>query len=565
MFSFMSCSPKSSPLMSRAPKSCSLMSSKLAKLLAAGVVSVCALGGQALADAKLEEARFFGSPQNPPTVHVGAEGGRWVVMKSSGITYQFSYYVKANRLLRWIFVSNSTVPIAHGGAPFARGFDSSERQHTAWGEGSFFVPNAQLGQDRATVLEACNALLAQGKSTLVPHETHATLPLVARVEVGVAFWDGDPTDTFARLHGETMVKVVCEPETNITGILSFTLEADPNDQTCPKDHRLQVRFRRNSVGEARANVAFRIVIDGEAGDRIVVPMTKRDRTIFEATYTQTLRLDPGEHRIKVKVVDGPDSDEKTVTVDCPPMQVNSITLQYDMGGSSCPKIVFETTKLYPTRPGWVEYRIVNRSGGVEFTNRVKAWREDDRYVAVGQRVLKLGAHDAEYRAEERGNPKVHSDWKRLTVTCPSGAPGEDQQPTPPRGPRTDPPRGVSIPPTIIPPQPPREPEVHCPRGFEKVGQRCVAEPCPEGMQRKHGRCERVVVECPRDLKRVGTACVRDPKPPPCIGGKMVRGQCVTTPTAPDSSAPRGKAQRLTTSVRVATIERSRMKRDRASR
>jgi hypothetical protein len=30
-------------------------------------------------------------------VRVGAEDGRWVVMKSPGITYNFSYHVKANR------------------------------------------------------------------------------------------------------------------------------------------------------------------------------------------------------------------------------------------------------------------------------------------------------------------------------------------------------------------------------------------------------------------------------------------------------------------------------------
>jgi hypothetical protein len=544
------------------PKSMS-QSWTLARFLVAGIVAGCALGAcnTALADARLEEARFYGSPQNPPTVHVGAEGGHWVIMKSPGITYQFSYYVKANRQLRWISVGNSTVPPADGRAPWTRG--DIRHQHTAWGDGSFFLPNGQLGEDRATVLQACNDLLAQGKTTAEQHETFARLRLVAEVRVGASAITHQVTDTFSRLAGETMVKVVCEPEPARYEIVSVMLKANPNDQTCPKNHRLDVHFRRHSAGEDGADVTFRVVVDGEAGDRITMHMTKADDTTFQATYHGTLSLDPGEHRIKVKVVGGPESEERTVTVSCPPLRITSITLRYDMGGNSCPKIVFETTRLYVTRPDWVDYRIVNRSGGAEFSNRVKAFREGDGYVAVGQRVLKLGAHDAEYLAR---SGSAYSDWQRLTVTCPSGASGEDQQPTPPRGPRTDPPRGVSIPPTIIPPQPPREPEVHCPRGFEKVGQRCVAEPCPEGMQRKHGRCERVVVDCPRDLKRVGNACVRDPKPVSCVGGKMVRGHCVTTPTVPDSSAGgHGKGQHRKTAVHVATFERMKVRQQRGPR
>src|SRR5262245_16825544 len=132
-----------------APHQLPLMSSRLAVRLVAGVVSLCALAAPqaASADAKLEKALFFGSPDNAPTVHVGAEGGQWLLMKSSGITYRFSYYVKANRMLRTIFVGSNAVPPQSGAAPWFRG--GIRYQHTAWGKGSFFLSNAELGEDRA--------------------------------------------------------------------------------------------------------------------------------------------------------------------------------------------------------------------------------------------------------------------------------------------------------------------------------------------------------------------------------------------------------------------------------
>lgn len=115
-------------------------------------------------------------------MRVGAEDGKWVVMKSSGITYNFKYRVKSNRGLNYIWVRS-----AAGAGGWTRslcmfgacGLD----QHTAWGEGSFFVHNGQLGEDRAAVLKPRNDLISQGKTTFERLETYATLFLAA--EVGV--------------------------------------------------------------------------------------------------------------------------------------------------------------------------------------------------------------------------------------------------------------------------------------------------------------------------------------------------------------------------------------------
>ena len=32
--------------------------------------------------------------------------------------------------------------------------------------------------------------------------------------------------------------------------------------------------------------------------------------------------------------------------------------------------------------------------------------------------MKLGAHTADYMAVDGDNPKVHSDWEPLVITCP---------------------------------------------------------------------------------------------------------------------------------------------------
>jgi hypothetical protein len=367
-----------------------------------------------IAGPALDEARFFGSPHNPPTVQVKAENGRWVTMLSGGITYRFSYFVKANRALDVIRVGTNSRPTG-----FSRGNIAGGRltgQRTAWGDSSFFVPNGELGEDRATVLKACNDLLAQGKTTFERHETFANLPLVGEVTVAIAF---GRKHIFSRLAGATMVKVICEPEPEPPAeILRFTVAADPSDQSCPKDHQLEVSFRRPRLdGENKANIKFRIVIDGEAGEPIVKQMSVRDDASFVVKHVETLKLDPGKHRIKVKVVGGPESEERIVTVQCPAMRVTSIALEYTVGLATCPKLVFETTALYTTRPGKVTYRIVNPSGEVEFSQQVEARRSGNRYKAVGQRVMKLGAHTGDYMAVDRDNPKVHSNWEQLVITC----------------------------------------------------------------------------------------------------------------------------------------------------
>ena len=123
------------------------MLKKLAKTVSAVVLALTVVGAtQAAAKPKLHEAQFFGSPDNAPTVRVGAENGRWVLMKSPGITYRFSYYVKANRPLQMVMVGAGDFP-AELMAPFVRGKIStgSNLQRTAWDKDPSLYRITRLG------------------------------------------------------------------------------------------------------------------------------------------------------------------------------------------------------------------------------------------------------------------------------------------------------------------------------------------------------------------------------------------------------------------------------------
>jgi hypothetical protein len=356
---------------------------------------------------RLELAQLHGSPQNADSVRVGAEDGRWVIMNSPGVMFKFSYNLRANATLVRLNVSTPTSLRA-----FVREFNG--RQRSGWGDGAFFLPNGELGEHRQAIIDACNA---GGRSTNEEHRTAVNLPILGKVEMQKVF-GGFRT---LQVNGTTMVNVICEvepppqPQYEIT---RFTVQADTTDEICPKNYQLDVSFRRQRLPvEPRADVKFRIMIDNEPLETTTKSMTLRDQMTFVATHQQTIRLDPGRHVIWIKVVGGPESEPKVRDVTCAKMRVNAATLNYAMGGS-CPKLVYETTRLKVTRPDWVEYEIEHESGMIVWSDRVKAWREGDGYVAVGQRAIRLGAHDGRYRAREKGRPEVHSDWQRLRVTCP---------------------------------------------------------------------------------------------------------------------------------------------------
>ena len=402
---------------------------KLAKTVSAVVLALTVVGAtQAAAKPKLHEAQFFGSPDNAPTVRVGAENGRWVLMKSPGITYRFSYYVKANRPLQMVMVGAGDFP-AELMAPFVRGKIStgSNLQRTAWGQGSFTLPNNQIGSDRAKVLAACNALLDQGKSTAAQHETHASLQLVARVTVRSAPVHTGTTG-FSRLHGTTMVKVICEPEgTDIQAPpepYSIDLNLTSLEDKCPQKTEVRAFIRYKVPATAR----FRFVHNGKKSvwheikarkiDGKPKPEVSPGASQYLVERVKYYHLDPGEHRFRIEMASGKKSGIETIKIKCPPFKVTSDWLKYDVEDTPvCDKWVEEEAIFKSTRPGSAPFRIKTQGGLEVHSGTAKFERDGLEYVARIKRKLKMGAFDQDMLAEITNDPAANSGWTRLRVEC----------------------------------------------------------------------------------------------------------------------------------------------------
>lgn len=406
---------------------------KLARTLGTATTALIMAGvTQAVAEPKLKEARFFGSPDNAPEVRVGAENGRWVIIKSPGITYKFNYYVKANRKLRFIYVSNMTVPAVSGEAPWVRGDISADgKQRTAWGEGAFFLPNGRIGNDSGKLKAACNDLISQGKTTTSQGgETYATLQLTARVAVG-DYGDGPQ---FGRLSGTTMVKVICEPEPSKIQAppkpFSVDVKVEQKGETCPKqtDVTAIIKYRR------KATARFRFKVDGKLSKVHEIKARKVSGgkppppgvggpgagTYYLVERLKTYHLDPGQHHFRVVMEGGKDKKSAVITrrVKCPPFKITSTTLTYKVAKKlTCKKKVAERLTANATRPGKAKFVIKTQAGAVVHSGTAEFKRQGMKYVATSKRPnLLMGAYDADMMADFTKHA-ANSGWIRLRVDC----------------------------------------------------------------------------------------------------------------------------------------------------
>ena len=392
---------------------------------------VAAGTSQAAAKPKLHEAKFESKQTvlDMPTIRVGAEDGRWVIMKSPGITYRFSYNVKADHPLKYIMVGAGAYPPGLT-APFSRGQIASNGnlQRTAWGDGSFTLPNSQIGEDRATVLAACNALLDRGETTATQHTTYATLPLYAKVTVRSApAWKG--TTEFNRLYGKTMVKVVCEPEPSKIEAAAkphrVDLVAAQMEHSCPQRTEVRAIIKYRHPATAR----FRFKVDGELSRLYTIKAREVNGkpngnapgggsyVVEEVAHYQ---LDPGQHHVRVEMEDGTKSDVLVYKADCPPFKVTSVWLNYQVKAENkgyCPKDVSETLKMKASRPGSAPFEIKAQGGLVVHSGKATFERKGDAYIAIIKRKLALSAFDKDMMATIKNDPAANSGWTRLTVTC----------------------------------------------------------------------------------------------------------------------------------------------------
>lgn len=201
------------------------------------------------------------------------------------------------------------------------------------------------------------------------------------------------------------------------------LQVTPQGDTCPKKTEVRAFIRYNEPATAN----FRFKVDGELSELHTIkarkvgyqhtPKPSKKKKHYLVERVKYYKLDPGQHHFRIEMEGGKKSDVKTLTISCPPMKANRVTLDYvQIQDAICPKRVWETSKFYTTRPGRLDYEIKQQSGLVAASGKVKATRHDNEYIAVVQRLLKLSSLDTMMMARAIDG-SANSGWTPLKVNC----------------------------------------------------------------------------------------------------------------------------------------------------
>ena len=141
------------------------------------------------------------------------------------------------------------------------------------------------------------------------------------------------------------------------------------------------------------------------------------KTWHRAQADFNFTLDPGQKTFKLRVDGNEASKTKTVTIDCPPFEVTSAWLKYEVAKTDrCPRKVIETATFKTTRPGWVDYAIKRDNGAVMAEGRLTATRQGNGYAATAMRELTVGEIDAQFMADVKNRP-ANSGWVPLKIGC----------------------------------------------------------------------------------------------------------------------------------------------------
>jgi hypothetical protein len=129
-------------------------------------------------------------------------------------------------------------------------------------------------------------------------------------------------------------------------------------------------------------------------------------------------LDPGTRKFRLWIDRWGKTPWRTVDVDCPPFEVISAWLKYDVEDKdTCPKRVVETATFKATRPGQAPFEIKTAGGLVVHSGTAKFEREGKGYVAkVVRPNLMMNAFDSDMMADVKNSP-ANSGWVRLKVDC----------------------------------------------------------------------------------------------------------------------------------------------------
>lgn len=227
--------------------------------------------------------------------------------------------------------------------------------------------------------------------------------------------------------GTLMLKILCAPLPIIQEvkgpprITGAQLGVATFGETCPKPAAATVMIN----AEAPRPVRYKIerangttTTENWIENRITLQKAPdgRQRPLL-ASQHKLPALDPGNRKFRLWIDGWGKTPWRTVEVDCPPLEVISARLKYDVENvSTCPKRVVETATFRTNRPGKVSFEIKHRGGLVASEGNVKAERQGDRYVATAVRRLTIGKVDTQLMAAVKGG-SASSGWVPLKIDC----------------------------------------------------------------------------------------------------------------------------------------------------
>jgi hypothetical protein len=289
------------------------------------------------------------------------------------------------------------------------------------------------------IIAQCNAVLSQNKDLI--HKDHS-FTMAFPVTVGFDTYTGSGNNQIGQaVSGDgpwplqdidkartisVSIPVVCVrkpvPAKAPPKILEADLGVTTSGNTCPKPS------------------TARVIIAAEAPRAVFYKIERADGTTTTADWIQGEikiqnnlmggkspwmdaehaldKLDPGTSKFRLWIDGWGKTPWRTVNVECPPFEVISAWLKYEIEDkATCPKKVVETATFYTNRPGMVPYEIKHHSGLVLRSGQVEAKRDGDKYIAVHTRLFPhMGGFQAQIMADVKNSP-ANSGWVPLKIDC----------------------------------------------------------------------------------------------------------------------------------------------------
>jgi len=298
---------------------------------------------------------------------------------------------------------------------------------------SFGLAADQIPQGLSPNVQASNLFRLCNKESR-GQSGEVTVPHFLKLTLGLKFKQKgfDSSDIDWADERDIQVQVVCrarDPETSEVLAppkpFSIDVKVEQKGETCPKQTDVTAIIKYRVPATAR----FRFKVDGKLSEihEIKARKIEPDKTqpvpggggYYLVERLKTYHLDPGQTNFRIVMEDGSGkkSAVKTVKINCPPFEVTSAWLTYNVSDKpTCPKEVREKATFNVSRPGWVKYRIKHRGGLVVSEGKIKAKREGMKYVATARRTLMMNAFEGEFMAEVVDDT-ANSGWVPVRVDC----------------------------------------------------------------------------------------------------------------------------------------------------